>query len=425
MSTISPPRVLAAALVFAVAACSDVPGPTEPTGVRTAAPVASLSEGRGAFQRYVAIGTSVSMGVASDGTIAASQLQSWPAQLARMAHREITLPLISGTGCRSPLQAPLATGVRISGEAAATDPSQLSCSPLEDGITLPTQDIAINAATARDAILTTRENVTDPANSRLYQNVLPSGETQVSAMEAQNPKFVSVEFGANEVLNARSGIAIPGVTLFPVSAFEAYYTQVVDRSAAASEYGLLVGLIRDVGAFPAFRRGAELYADRGAFSVAFNVNVSADCNGSDNLLFVPVRVPVAVGTGLAMRRAGAGPYTLSCSAGPATAQDFVLTPSEAQTVNAQLAEMTAFIRSEAERVGFAYTELDELYGMSGLKPPFSVVQLMTSQQPYGPYVSLDGLHPSGDGQRIIAEAAARAIDARYDFGITSSLLASR
>ena len=42
------------------------------------------SEGRGVFQRYFAIGTSVSMGWRSDGVVAASQATSWPAQLAAM-----------------------------------------------------------------------------------------------------------------------------------------------------------------------------------------------------------------------------------------------------------------------------------------------------------------------------------------------------
>jgi lysophospholipase L1-like esterase len=54
---------------------------------------------------------------------------------------------------------------------------------------------------------------------------------------------------------------------------------------------------------------------------------------------------------------------------------------------------------------------------------------MTSSQPYGPYVSLDGIHPTAAGQRILAEAAARALNETYGFGIpvssSSSLFATR
>src|SRR5688572_6799418 len=99
-------RALAASLVVVAMACTDAAIPTEPgrAAVRMAAGPLHESEGRGDFQRYVAIGTSVSMGWASDGVRAASQEQSWPAQLGRMAHREITQPLISGTGCQAPLR---------------------------------------------------------------------------------------------------------------------------------------------------------------------------------------------------------------------------------------------------------------------------------------------------------------------------------
>ena len=43
----------------------------------------------------------------------------------------------------------------------------------------------------------------------------------------------------------------------------------------------------------------------------------------------------------------------------------------------------------------------------------------------GGYVSLDGIHPSAEGQRVIAETAAHALDQRYGFGIMASLVASR
>lgn len=428
VSLSSTKRALGAALVvLVVTACKDAPNPSAPAvGALDDAAAAFHSEGRGAFQRYVAMGTSLSMGVASDGAIAASQEQSWPAQLARMAHREMTLPLISLPGCRSPLRAPLASGVRLSGEGAGADPATLSCALNIDGVVLPTQNVAINGATTQNALFTTPENVTDATNRLVIARVLPPGATQISALIGQDPKIVSVEFGANEVLGSRSGIAIPGVTLFPVSAWAPLYTQLVDQVAQVAKHGILVGLIRDAATFPGFRRGSELYDDRAMFAAAFNVTVSTDCDGSPNLLFVPVRVPTAVATGLAMKNAGAGPHTLSCTAGPTTVMDFVLTPDEVSIVNGQLAQMNAHYRAEAERVGFAHFELEELFGRSDIKPPFSVVALMTSGQPYGVYTSLDGIHPSAEGQRVIAEAAARAINRRYGFDMLGGqLIASR
>jgi len=124
------------------------------------------------------------MGWASDGVIAATQLTSWPEQLAAMAGRDLSQPYIAGTGCRSPLIAPLLTFLRLSGESAAADPSTLSCSPLRADVTLPVSNVSIVGASTRDALLTTPQNVADPTAAQLYQRVLQPGSTQVSGRGA-------------------------------------------------------------------------------------------------------------------------------------------------------------------------------------------------------------------------------------------------
>lgn len=399
------------AIVGGLTACSDNQRamPTEA--------VASRNNGAmGIFHRYVAIGTSISAGVQGDGLIAATQATSWPAQLTAMAGRELTQPYIDGTGCRSPLVGPLASGARLSGEAAGTDASFLSCSPLRADVTLPTANVALNGALTRDALFTTPENITDAGNAGIYQRVLPPGATQVSLMTSQNPKLVSVELGGNEVLNARSGIAIPGATLFPVAAWQPLYDALLDKVGAVTKMAVIVGLIDDVRHLPALRSGDEIWQDRNSF-LGFNVVVSNDCQGSENSLFVPVRIPTAVATGVYYAQHGFGQYTLSCAAGPSTAQDFTLTPAEVAIVNGQMHTMTAHIRSEATRRGYAYFALGDLYDLPGIKPPFSVAALMGGPAPYGQYVSLDGVHPSAAGQTVLARAAARALNATYAMGL--------
>ena len=386
---------------------------------RSSAPDLSLSEdksARGVFQRYVALGTSISAGVQGDGLTAQTQLTSWPAQLAAMADRPMTLPLIEAPGCRSPLVAPLASGVRVSGEAAGTDAANLSCAPLQANVTLPPTNVALNGARANDALFTTPQNITDQGNAKIYARVLQAGQTQLSTAMALNPKLMSFEFGGNEILDARSGIAIPGVTLGSLSIFKAAYTQLLDSAEKVTKMAIVAGLIADVRSFPAFRRGDELWANRAEFA-GFNVAVSNDCQGSENLLFVPVRVPVAVGTGVAYAKQGMGPFTLSCAAGGATDQDYVLTPAEVGIVNDLMHAMTAHIKAEATKRGFAYFELGALYDRADIKGTYSVVAQMTSNTPYGSLVSLDGMHPSAAGQTVLAKAAAAALDARYGLGI--------
>jgi hypothetical protein len=411
------------ALGAVVSACRDIDSPTAPPAFGV---TQQASEGRGVFQRYVSIGTSVSMGWQSDGVFGEMQTDAWTAQLSKLAGRTMGLPRIAGPGCRAPLAGPLASGVRTSGEAAAQPSAQAACAPLLPGIVLPQQNVAINGATTLNALQTTPEANTDVFGNKLYSRVLPPGETQLTAALRQNPKFVSIELGANEVLPARSGVAIPGATIFPYAQWAPLYTTLVQRVAREVGRGLLVGLIEDVAAFPSFRRGAELYADRAALLGAFHVQVSADCQNSDNLLFVPVRVPTAVATGLAQRARSLPPFVLSCVDGGLGVQDFVLTPSEAAIVNSSLAEMTNHIVATAQTHRFAIMHLQSLYGRPDLKPPFSAVALMTTPQPYGQYISLDGIHPNALGHALLAKAAAQAINARYGYGIpTDPVVASR
>jgi len=418
------PRICGLAFAaISLSACSDAVAPSRSTALTpNAASQRDESEGRGVFQRYVAIGTSVSMGWQSDGVIAATQETSWPAQLAGLANRSITQPYIDGTGCRSPLIPVLALGKRLSGEGAGQDPSTLSCSGLRADVVKPVQNVAINAATTYDALYTTPENTQDPANARLIGLVLQPGMTQVSSMIAQNPKFVSVELGGNEVLNARSGMVIPGVTVTSFADWAPLYDKVLDAVQATAKEAVVVGLIDDVSSFPAFRTGSEMWQQRFLFG-ALHVTVSTNCMDSPNLLFVPVVVPTAVGTA-----AAAGASTLDCADKGFGKMDFILTPSDVSAINNLLAAMNAHIQQEAERRGFAYFALQSLYGRADAKGQFNPIELMTSVQPYGSLISLDGVHPTGAGARVLAEAAARAIDARYHHGILSDepeLVASR
>jgi hypothetical protein len=359
------------------------------------------------------------MGWQSDGVVGSGQAESWTVQLAALAGRDQTQPLIREKGCKAPLMAPLASGVRTSGEGAAVADAVAACAALETGVTLPAQSVAIASATTFDALNTTPESNTHPLFRKLYARVLPSGTTQMDAALAQKPKFISVELGGNEVLNARSGIAIPGVTITPFATWASQYEALISKVAGNVERGVLMGLINDAADFPGFRRGAEIWNDRARLS-ALQVTVDQNCAGSQNLIFVPVRVPTAVAIGTASAGNGGPKFNFSCADAGFGQQDFVLTPDDVMLVNNQLAQMNAFIAAKADEIGFAFVALEELYGRADLKPDFNAIDLMTGTLPYGPYISLDGIHPNGAGHTVLAAAAARAINARYGLSIPQS-----
>lgn len=408
---------LTLALAAALAGCGDAAtAPDRPRGA--GAPEAGQGAAAGGdFDRYVAIGTSVSQGWRDDGVHAALQETSWPAQLARLGGSELSLPRIALPGCGAPLAAPLASGVRISGEAAAAPLLSRQCAPNLAGATLSAGNVAINGARTIHALTATPENP-DPNNAPLYARVLLPGMSQVAAMEARDPEVVSVELGANDLLGVTEGAYVPGGTVVPVFVWAPQFRQVVERVARVAERAVLVGLIDHAANLPAFRTGAELWDARATFA-PFNVAVSDDCRESENVLFVPVRVPTVVGQGVARDRAGQPPAELSCAnfpnVGPdgAVIRDRVLSPADLALTDAQLAAMNVVIRGEAAQRGFAYFALSVLYEEANRKAPFDARVVMTSPQPYGPLFSLDGIHPSAEGSRVLAEAAARALAARY------------
>jgi len=233
-------------------------------------------KGQDDFARYVSIGTSVSMGVQSDGVFYATQQTAWPALLAHQVFaNKFTIPLLQGPGCYSPLIAPLQFQKRLS---SATYPSILPSDQvcaLLGTITLPTNNVAIDGATTYGALRITPEStVTTPTTvdsdqrKRLYKAVLAPGKSQVTSMMAQNPTLVSVELGANEVLRTvTGGILVPAAayrqpdntfTFYPITVWQPQYDAIVDSVAKTGAKALL----RSVGILGTCIREAPEFASR-------------------------------------------------------------------------------------------------------------------------------------------------------------------
>ena len=378
------------------------------------------------IRTYVAMGTSLSMGVMSNGVVGSDQAESWPAQLAALAGVPFSQPLIQSPGCQPPLEAPLASLRRVNGESPFV--RSAICSPLVEGASAPTQNLAISEAITANAIGTTPASPSPaswPLRGEFYARVLGSGQTQLTAMLAQRPDLVSVEFGANEVLGARSGLVVPGVTIVPAAAWQPAYDQLIAGVKSSGARVLIVGLLSDATDLPSLRTGAELAADRDGLA-EFGIALSDDCatTASENHVNVAAKVVGAYVAALAARAAGQPAPVLSCADVPGT-QDFVLTPADIAALDAQLAAMSDHIRQVAAENGFAFFEIEALYGRRDLKAPFSARTLLLSDAPYGPLISLDGAHPSAAGHRIFAREAAKALNVTYHLGIRRGVARAR
>src|SRR5829696_5077417 len=166
-----------------VAACAhSARAPTSPSMLQL--PALSFGE-HARVGTYVAMGTSLSMGVMSNGVVGADQAQSWPAQLAALASVPFSQPLIQAAGCQPPLASPLVRLRRVNGESPFVRSGV--CSPLAEGIGTPTQNLAISEAITANALATTPESPSPaswPLRGEFYSRVLGAGQTQLTAMLA-------------------------------------------------------------------------------------------------------------------------------------------------------------------------------------------------------------------------------------------------
>ena len=394
-------RIIAACALLA-AACADQTA-TAPSRLSANADAEQAKTHGG--EKFVSIGTSVSMGWSANGVYAGSQALSWPAQLRFGSLPAISLPLIDAPGCQSPLVTPLANGVRLSGESAA---GSAVCAPNAAGVALPTQNVAIAGALTIDAL----QQTPGPGTLPWYARVLPPGMSQMTAALSQHPTLVSIELGANEVLQTSSGLVAPGVTFLPFPFFAQAYNAVVGTVGSAVDKVLLFGFLTNGPNLPALRRGDEVWADRAEFA-ALHVDVSPDCDGNGNYINVSVKSLNMAFAGAFAAAHGQPNPVFSCADIPGT-QDLIVTPAEIAMLDALFTQMSDYQRQVAEQHGYAFVSLDALYNRPDLKSTaYSVITQLTSDAPFGPYISADGIHPTPLGNAVLADAAAKALNKTY------------
>jgi hypothetical protein len=385
-------------------------------------------KGQKDFATFVAIGTSLSMGVQSDGVVFFSQQQDWTKLLSHQAFASFTQPLIAPPGCHSPFIAPLQLSRRLSGISAAANPAtsipDTTCAAFGT-YSLPTNDVAIDGATTYDALYVTPETtaVETVKRRRQYRLVLPPKKSQVTAMMQQNPTLVSVELGGNEVLQVVSGLLFPRAgyrgaaaqgTYVPNAVWQPVYDNLIDSVKKTGAKVILSGVPNTSG-FVSLRTGDELYQDRAAFQ-SYGVIVAADCQGSANVIFTPSKVLGLVGAAQATGTA----QTLSCTDTPG-AQDNILTPADVQVVDGVLNGMSNHIKSVAQANGWAYMDMAAVWAQwVTRRGAFKVANLIGCVRPFGQYVSLDGIHPNLQGYQEMANAAALALNLTYGFEIPTN-----
>lgn len=394
-------RVVALLAALTLAACESPTQPDLSTRPPQKPSATKKLTAQDILSRYVALGTSNSMGVQSAGIFAGGQKAAWPAQLAARVAVAFSLPLVADPGCGPPLAPPLAADLVLVGAFGNDLVTTVmnTCAPLQAGVTLPTNNVAISGADVHDALYSTPESEAAVSSRKgaLYSRVLPPGQTQVSAMLSESPTFVSVELAANDVLGASTGLLS---AMTPYDNWQTDFDNVIAAVGSTGARAVLVGLPTDATKFPSVRRAREFF-NQWPYLLTLGISVSLNCYFSTNYLFIP---------GYVLTLLSKSPTTATCADVPGTA-DYVLTSSDMAAINARLLQINTHIQAKATDNGYAYFNLDPVYGLP--KPTFDLGTVLFSNTPFGAYMSLDGVHPNSAGQGLLADAAAQAISGRY------------
>jgi hypothetical protein len=153
--------------------------------------------------------------------------------------------------------------------------------------------------------------------------------------------------------------------------------------------------------------------------------VASNCTAQDPNTGLTPLVPLSFGFSL-LGQAIQNPnqtVTLDCQA-PNTA---VLTLAEVGTLVQTVQQYNAFIQQEANDRGLGYLNPNQVLGAlytnddgdpdptNDLIPKFPDVG---SDQPFGQFFSLDGVHPSAPTHRVVAAQLVQVINETYDTNLT-------
>jgi len=343
------------------------------------------------FARYVAIGNSITAGYQSGGINATLQQQAYPVLLAKAMGTPFNLPLLRDPGCPPPL-VNILTGRRLD------DQPDGFCAYRQVPPPRIINNVAVPGAKVAGMI-----NLIEGTAADTMKLFLLGGRTPLEVAAEARPTFVSVWIGNNDVLGA--AIAGNPALITPVNTFQQRYTQMLNElQAMGVQGGLLIG-VANVTVIPHFSPGiAYAQAEQaGAFPPTFDVADNCATTGATAL----VPFSYAFGELLAAAMRGQA-VTLDCVNDPR-----MLSPEETATIVQTVEQYNNFIKQQADRLGWAY--LDPNVKLLELKNQgqIPIFPNVNSSEPFGPYFSLDGVHPSSLAHKLVAQEAAAAINAVY------------
>ncbi len=403
---ISRPVIAAVAFVIMLAGCR---------ADQLVEPPASAGTNAGLFRRYVSLGNSIAAGFQSGGINDSTQRASFAVLFAQQAGTPFTYPSLAGRGCPAPLVN------NVTQERVGSQPDDQPCDLRQLPLPLYLNNLAVPGLNVADAFSNTASGL--GTYSRLTQFFL-GGRTQIEWLMAEQPTFVSVEIGPNDVLGAIISGSNPGdpTLVTPPTAFEAAYRQLADSIVATGAEAVLF-TIPDVTLVPYVSSGSTYWCIRNQPACGFTApdfppgfTVSNNCAPEAAIPGSPgdeTLVPWTVGLAKIAAAAAGAPATLDCSVDAE-----VVLPSELAVIRDAVQADNAAIQAVADEHDWAIFDINLPFAAlraDGSIPDFPDISqaLSGGNVTFGPIFSLDGFHPSSLAQALIANDVIAVVNAKY------------
>ena len=378
------------------------------------------------FDRYVSMGNSITAGFQSAGINDSTQSQSYAVLLAHAMRSPFFSPLMRRPGCPPPFTN-VFTQARVGGGTPTTCALRV--------VPNPTPPYISNTGVPSAEVIDGYSNLDTASNSNALTSFFLGGLTQAQMMERAHPTFVSAWLGNNDVLSAATSSPNAGdsTKITSVANFQARYGALLDTIAQAGPRGVVLVSVANVTLVPYFSRGAVYWAIKNglvpgaafppAFTVSNNCAPSAVLPGlgrGDSTL-----VPFPYGA--ALLQAASPPNNLPRNLDCADTVAAIVVPSELVKLIGAMTAYNTYIASQASARQWAYLDVNAKFAQLAQDtaqvrpfpyfPQGNARDTVAVRRPFGRAFSLDGVHLSASGHRIVADTLRHVINSAYGTAI--------
>ena len=378
------------------------------------------ARGTANFAKFVAIGDSYGSGLESGSLNERHQPYSWPAIIARQAGApDFQQPLVSFPGIGNELQL---LDV-ISFPPVILPAPGASGAPLNLGLARPYNNLSIPGATVTDVTTLKGSGPVTGTASSFATFILRGLGTEVEQAIAQQPTFIAVWIGGNDVLGAV--VAGTPKALTPTDVFRTQYNKMLDQLiAGAPNAGMVVGNLPTttlpyMTAVPPvlinpLTRLPVLISDQPVPLIAELGDGTVGPLPAGSFVLLPYSGKIATGFGIPAALGADPSFAVLPDLGKPLLDAWVLTPAETAQITARAVEFDQVIADAASARNIPVADIKGLFDRFNAPTGYRVGSFT-----FGPsfitggLFSLDGFHLSDAGYTFFGNQFIRTINQAY------------